>query len=300
MRKRLSQFLIASYHMMNDLASLPPLKSVIDQFGLAARKSLGQHFLLDSRITDKIAKYAGDLTQCNVIEVGPGPGGLTRSLLNAGAMHLTVVEKDDRCIAALSQIKDIAGERMHILHGDAMEFNAIKDVPGPRKIIANLPYNVGTALLLEWLDAIATDGPQAFLSLTLMFQKEVAERITAEPHTKDFGRLSVLAQWLCDCRWDFELPPGAFSPPPKVSSAVITLTPRAQKLVEVKKEHLELVVAKAFGQRRKMLRSALKGLAIAADTLLEQAGIDGTLRAEQLDVATLCRLAEIYGKLIKN
>lgn len=280
---------------MNDLSTLPPLKQVIDTHGLLARKSLGQHFLLDHRITDKIALYAGDLKHCNVIEIGPGPGGLTRSLLQAGAKKLYVIEKDDRCIAIMEQIKSLVGDRLDILHGDALEIDPVKATEAPRKIVANLPYNAGTAMLIDWLNAIYRD-PASFESLTLMFQKEVAERIVAEPHTKDFGRLSVLSQWLCECRYDFELPPGAFSPPPKVSSAVVTLIPRKKPLVDVSKDALELVVAKAFGQRRKMLRAALKGLVIPADVLLEKAGIDGSLRAEALSVTQLCELAKAYQK----
>lgn len=285
---------------MKDYSTLPALKFVIDSHGLLARKSLGQHFLLDSGITDKIARYAGNLTNMHVIEIGPGPGGLTRSLLAAGAKHVYVVEKDDRCIAIMEQLKTFAGDKLSIIHGDALEVDLIKDVPAPRKIVANLPYNAGTMMLINWLDAVYKEGQGAFASLTLMFQKEVAERIIAEPGSKDFGRLSVLCQWLCDCRWDFELPPGAFSPPPKVSSAVITLTPRPKPLVDVEKDVLETIVAKAFGQRRKMLRVALKGLAVPADKLLEAAEIDGTLRAEVLTVETLCRLASTYQRLSTN
>lgn len=285
---------------MDVFSALPPLQQVIAEHGLQARKSLGQHFLLDSGITDNVARHAGDLTHVNVIEIGPGPGGLTRSLLNAGAKHLFVVEKDDRCIAVMEQLKAAAGGGLSIIHGDALEVDLIAVVPAPRKIVANLPYNAGTAMLLGWLDAIYRHGEGAFASLTLMFQKEVAQRITASHGNKDYGRLSVLSQWLCDCRFDFELPPGAFTPPPKVSSAVVTLTPRARPLVDVSKEALELVMAKAFGQRRKMLRQALKGLAVPADVLLKEAAIDGSLRAEQLDVATLCGLAQAYQRLSTN
>jgi len=283
---------------IDGFSTLPPLEVVIATHGLLARKSLGQHFLLDSAITDRIAKYAGDLRRMNVIEIGPGPGGLTRSLLRADAQTLFAIEKDDRCIAALEQIKHIAGDRLEIVHGDGMEVDLIKNVPAPRKIVANLPYNVGTAMLINWLGDIHKHGAGAYESLTLMFQKEVAERIVASPGNKDFGRLSVLAQWLCDVRPDFELPPEAFSPPPKVSSMVITLTPRLKPLVEVSKDTLEKIVAKAFGQRRKMLRQALKGLPVPAETLLEKAGIDGSLRAEALDVQTLCRLAQTYEQLV--
>jgi 16S rRNA (adenine1518-N6/adenine1519-N6)-dimethyltransferase len=279
---------------MVNLSTLKPLKSVIDAHGLAARKALGQHFLLDTNITDRIVRYAGDVKSHHVIEVGPGPGGLTRSLLAAGVKKLYVIEKDERCLAILAELKAVAGERLEILHGDALKTDLLSAVPGPRKIVANLPYNAGTQMLLNWLDAVYREGPQAFASLTLMFQKEVAERIVAAPGNKDYGRLSVLCQWLCDCRWDMELPPGAFSPPPKVSSAVITLTPRPKPLVDVKKESLEKVVASAFGQRRKMLRGALKSLGVDAEALLKEAGIDGSLRAERLDVPTLARLARTY------
>lgn len=283
--------------MADALSRLPPLKEVIAAHTLVTRKSLGQHFLLDSGITDKIARYAGDLTQCHIIEVGPGPGGLTRSLLKAGARKLFVIEKDERCLPALAQIQEAASGRMALIEGDALTIDLIASVPSPRKIVANLPYNAGTQMLLNWLDAIYIHGAGAFASLTLMFQKEVARRIIAAPCTGDYGRLSVMSQWLCECRWDFELPPGAFSPPPKVSSAVVTLTPRENPLVEVPKEVLEKVVAKAFGQRRKMLRSALKGMGADVGRWLEGADIDGSLRAEALDVPTLCRLARTYQSL---
>jgi len=276
------------------LSALPPLKEVIAAHEIFTRKALGQHFLLDSTITDTIVRYAGDVTKSHVIEIGPGPGGLTRSLLKAGAKKLFVIEMDERCVPALEQIKAAAPGRMEIMLGDALDIDLIESVPSPRKIVANLPYNAGTPMLLKWLDDIYTHGPGAYESMTLMFQKEVAERIIAAPDTSEYGRLAVISQWLCEGRYDFELPPGAFTPPPKVSSAVITLTPRAKPLMDVRKDALEKVVAKAFGQRRKMLRSALKGLAVPPDILLEKAGIDGTLRAEVLDVPALCRLALAY------
>ncbi len=280
------------YH--GKFSTLPPLESVIAVHGLMAKKSLGQHFLLDGAITDTIVRYAGDIKNCNVIEIGPGPGGLTRSLLKAGAKKLFVIEKDERCIAVMKELKEIAGDRLEIITGDALDIDLIKEVPSPRKIVANLPYNAGTAMLIQWMEAVYTHGAGAFESLTLMFQKEVAQRIVAAPGGKDYGRLSVLSQWLCECRYDFELPPEAFTPPPKVSSAVITLTPRARPLFDVDKDVLEKILAKAFGQRRKMLRQALKGLSVPADVLLKEAGIDGTLRAEQLDVLTLGGLARVY------
>lgn len=275
--------------------ALPTLKEVIDTHGLFTRKSLGQHFLLDSRITDKIALYAGDLKGCHIIEIGSGPGGLTRSLLAAGAKSLTVVEKDDRGIAVMEELAGHFNDgRLRIIHGDALKTSLIEQVPAPRKIVANLPYNVGTQLLLNWLDDIAEHGRVAYESMTLMFQDEVASRIIAAPDTSEYGRLSVISQFLCECRYDFKLPPGAFSPPPKVHSAVITLTPHAKPLFPVSKEALEKVVAAAFGQRRKMLRSALKPLGVPVEALLAQAGIDGSLRAEVLDVATFCKLAQVY------
>jgi 16S rRNA (adenine1518-N6/adenine1519-N6)-dimethyltransferase len=274
--------------------TLPSLETTITRHGLGARKSLGQHFLLDTAITKRIAQYAGDLKTCNVIEIGPGPGGLTRSLLEARTQKLYVVEKDDRCIAIMEELKTIAGDRLEILHGDGLAIDLLKTVPAPRKIVANLPYNVGTQMLINWLEQVYVQGPAAFTSMTLMFQKEVALRIIATHGNKDYGRLSVLAQWLCEVRYDMELPPEAFSPPPKVSSAVITLIPRTKPLVDVDIKTLEKVMAAAFGQRRKMLRGTLKSLGCDVEKLLAAAGIDGSLRAEQVDLVTLCNLAKCY------
>jgi len=283
--------------MSHNLANLPSLQAVIEAHGLAAKKSLGQHFLLDEAITDRIARTAGNLKDCNVIEIGPGPGGLTRALLRAGAKKVYAIEKDARCLEALAEIKELAGDRLEIISGDALETDVVALAPSPRKIVANLPYNVGTPLLIRWLADIYRD-PKAFLSLTLMFQKEVSDRIVAAPNCKDFGRLSVVSQWLCHARMEFELPPEAFTPPPKVSSAVITLTPREKPSVDVEMETLEKVMAAAFGQRRKMLRGALKALGVDAAALLAKTGIDETKRAEQLDVATLCNLAKAYKNTI--
>ena len=276
-----------------DISSLPSLKAIIAAFGLSAKKNLGQHFLLDEGITDQVAFYAGDLTGYHVAEIGPGPGGLTRSLIRAQPASLTVVEMDERCIAALAPVKQLLGDRLTIIQGDALKVD-LQTIPAPRKIVANLPYNAGTPMLINWLEDIYNHGAGAYASLTLMFQKEVAERITASHGNKDYGRLSILAQWLCECRYDMELPPEAFSPPPKVSSAVITLIPRPKPLVDVKLETLELLTAKAFGQRRKMLRSCLKGLDVPVEVLLETAGIDPTRRAEQLELSQLCHLALTY------
>jgi 16S rRNA (adenine1518-N6/adenine1519-N6)-dimethyltransferase len=315
------------------MQQLPTLAATIHRYGLDAKKSLGQHFLLDEGITEQIVRYAGDLNGINAIEIGPGPGGLTRSLLRSKAKHVYVVEKDDRAIAIMQELAEAFPGRLTILHEDALSVNLLERVPAPRRIIANLPYNVGTQLLLNWLEEIYNnphpdplpkrerESPVAtslatisisqvekkltapsplqgegrdegtYQSLTLMFQKEVAERITASPGSKAYGSLSVFTQWLCEVRWDMDLPPEAFSPPPKVHSAVITLTPREKPLVEVPKEALEKVLAAAFNQRRKMLRVSLKTLGVNTEQLLAASDIDGTKRAEQLGVEEFCRLA---------
>ncbi len=284
---------------MTALDKLPPLTELIHRHDLLARKSLGQHFLFDERITDTIARYAGDLSNVSVIEIGPGPGGLTRALLKAGARKVIAVEKDERCLAILEDLSRHAEGRLEIIHGDALEADIETLAPAPRRIVANLPYNAGTMMLLNWLEAVHRE-PNVLESMTLMFQKEVADRIVAEPGCKDFGRLTVLCQWLCDTRRDMELPPEAFTPPPKVSSTVVTLTPRAKPLVDVSKDALEKVMARAFGQRRKMLRQSLKGLAVPSEELLEKAGVDGTQRAEALDVVTLCNLAKMYQEIVSS
>jgi len=282
---------------MKQLSTLPPLKDVIARHELFTKKGLGQHFLLNEAVTDRIVQYAGEVEHHHVIEIGPGPGGLTRSLLKAGAQKVYVIEKDERCLAIMQELKAVAGGRLEIIHGDALAVDLTQITPRPRKIVANLPYNVGTQMLVNWLEAVAEKGPDTFISMTLMFQKEVAERVCAEQGGKEYGRLSVFAQWLCHARWDMDLPPGAFSPPPKVSSAVITLTPRAKPLVDVDKYSLERVLAAAFNQRRKMLRGSLKTLGIDAEKLLADAGIDGTKRAEQLTVQELGKLAQCLGKI---
>ncbi|MCE2927123.1 MAG: 16S rRNA (adenine(1518)-N(6)/adenine(1519)-N(6))-dimethyltransferase RsmA [Rickettsiales bacterium] len=278
------------------MQQLPTLAATIHRYGLDAKKSLGQHFLLDEGITEQIVRYAGDLNGISAIEIGPGPGGLTRSLLRSKSKHVYVVEKDDRAIAIMHELAEAFPDRLTILHEDALSVNLLKQVPPPRRVIANLPYNVGTQLLLNWLEQIYATPGSNFESLTLMFQKEVAERITAAPGSKAYGSLSVFAQWLCEARWDMDLPPEAFSPPPKVHSAVITLTPREKPLVEVPKEALEKVLASAFNQRRKMLRVSLKTLGVDIEQLLAASGIDGTKRAEQLSVEEFCRLAAAIAK----
>jgi len=280
---------------MTTLADLPTLKHTIDAHGLATKKSLGQHFLLDANIIRRIASYAGDMEGVTAIEIGPGPGGLTRALLESPAKHVVVVEKDERCLPIMRQLQFIVGDRITIVEADALKHDLLH-YPAPRKIVSNLPYNVGTELLIRWLEQIAQDSG-AYASMTLMFQKEVAERITAEHGSKEYGRLSVFAQWLCEIRYDMELPPGAFSPPPKVSSAVITLTPRKAPLFPAKKDTLEKLLLKAFGQRRKMLRSALKGITPDVEAMLREAGIEPTLRAEQVEVAGFGRMAAVLDRL---
>jgi len=262
------------------LMLLPPLRDVIAQFGLKADKSLGQHFLLDPHLLARIAALAGPLDALNVIEIGPGPGGLTRALLAAGARHVTAIEFDPRAVAAIAAL---AEDRLSILHADALKTDLAALVAPPRAIVANLPYNIGTALLVSWLQNAA-----AFTSMTLMFQLEVAERISAAPSTAAYGRLSVLAQWLCEVDIVLHIPAGVFSPPPKVDSALIRLVPRPDQPPPEALNAMERLTAAAFGQRRKMLRGALKPL--GGEALLTAAGIDPARRAETLSVAEFERL----------
>lgn len=271
---------------MSRIADLPPLRQVIAAHGLAARKALGQNFLLDLNLTAKIAALAGDLTQGTVIEIGPGPGGLTRALLMAGAARVVALEKDPRAIAALDDLVAAAGGRLEVLQVDALAADCATLGPPPRRIVANLPYNIATPLLIGWLRAA-----DAFASLTLMFQKEVAERIAAQPGDAAFGRLSVLVNWRCVARIAMTLPARAFTPPPKVASAVVHLVPRDPPPEDCRIADLERVTAAAFGQRRKMLRRSLAGL--GGETLLADAGVDPTRRAEDLTIADFARLARL-------
>ncbi|MBB98779.1 MAG: 16S rRNA (adenine(1518)-N(6)/adenine(1519)-N(6))-dimethyltransferase [Rhodobacteraceae bacterium] len=277
---------------MSQIDTLPPLRDVIRTHDLQARKSLGQNFLLDLNLTLRIARTAGDLTQATVLEVGPGPGGLTRALLVAGARRVVAVEKDTRCLPALEEIAAHYPGRLEIRNADALtlRLSEIAD-GGPLKIVANLPYNVGTQLLLGWV--AQESWPPAWQSLTLMFQKEVAERIVATPGSKAYGRLGVLAGWRCHATIAFDVGPKAFTPPPKVTSAVVHLTPRATPL-PCDLKALERVTAAAFGQRRKMLRASLKSLAGDAQDRLEAAGIEPTRRAEELDIAEFVKLAQAF------
>jgi 16S rRNA (adenine1518-N6/adenine1519-N6)-dimethyltransferase len=271
---------------------LPPLRDVITRHGLQAKKSLGQNFLLDLNLTSKVARAAGGLSGKTVIEIGPGPGGLTRSLLLEGAAKIIAIERDDRCLAALAEIAAHYPERLELVADDAMAVDLARLVPkdAPVKIVANLPYNIGTELLVSWLTA--PTWPPFFESLTLMFQKEVAQRIVAAPGSNHYGRLGVLCGWRTEAEMVFDIPPSAFTPPPKVTSTVVHLTPRTSPL-PVELAALERVTKAAFGQRRKMLRQSLKG--IGGETLLAKAGIDGTRRAETLSVEEFVGLAKAMG-----
>jgi len=265
---------------------LPPLRDVLNAHGLTARKSLGQHFLLDLNLTGRIARAAGNLAVGTTIEIGPGPGGLTRALLDNDARHVIAIERDDRAIAIQNEIMAAYPGRLEIIAADALAVEAATLGEAPRRIVANLPYNISTVLLLAWLRRI-----DAFESLTLMFQKEVVDRLAAAPRSPDYGRLSVITQWLCDVRPLFNVDKRAFTPPPNVMSTVVQLIPRSQPLAPARMETLEKVTAAAFGQRRKMLRSSLKSLGPVED-MLAATGIAGTARAEELTVSQFCALAE--------
>jgi 16S rRNA (adenine1518-N6/adenine1519-N6)-dimethyltransferase len=268
--------------------ALPPLRDVIRRFGLDARRRLGQHFLLDGNLTARIARAAGDLGASTVIEVGPGPGGLTRSLLAAGAARIVAVEKDERCIDALAELAAAFPDRLRVVAGDALSLDLAGLGPPPRRIVANLPYNVATPLFIGWLRQAS-----AFAGFTLMFQKEVADRIVAGPGSADYSRLSVVAQWRCEASLAFTVDARAFVPPPQVASAVVCLTPRPEPLAPADWDALTRVTAAAFGQRRKMLRGALKALGLQP----EAAGIDGRRRGETLSVAEFCALARALAAL---
>lgn len=271
---------------------LPPLREVIEQHGLWAKKSLGQNFLLDLNLTRKIARAAGPLADCDVLEIGPGPGGLTRALLMEGARKVVAVERDGRCLAALADVSNAFAGRLTVLEGDALELDPRPALTRPVRVVANLPYNIGTELLVRWLTPI--DWPPYWQSLTLMFQKEVAERITARPGGKAYGRLAVLAQWRCEARIVLELPARAFTPPPKVNSAVVHLTALPEPRFPADPGHLSQLVAAAFNQRRKMLRTSLKGLRPDAEACIVQAGIDPTARAETISIEEFCRLSRTF------
>lgn len=268
---------------------LPPLREVIARHGLNALKQLGQNFLLDLNLTDRIARAAGELRGRTVIEIGPGPGGLTRALLANGAETVIAIERDRRCIAALAEISDAYRGRLTVLEADALDLDIGALAKGPAKVVANLPYNVATPLLIGWLP-----NATRFESFTLMFQREVAERLAAEPGTKAYGRLAVAAQWRCTVDLLFDISPRAFTPAPKVTSTVVELLPRATPLAPADPRALETVTAAAFNQRRKMLRAGLRALVPDAEALLAEAGIEPTRRAEELSVGEFCALARAY------
>ncbi|MBB05118.1 MAG: 16S rRNA (adenine(1518)-N(6)/adenine(1519)-N(6))-dimethyltransferase [Pseudooceanicola sp.] len=274
---------------MAAIDGLPPLRDVIATHGLAARKSLGQNFLLDLNLTAKIARQAGDLTACDVLEIGPGPGGLTRGLLAEGARRVLAIEKDDRCLPALAEISAAYPDRLQVVNADALDFDPLSHLTPPIRVAANLPYNIGTELLVRWLTP--PRWPPFWESLTLMFQREVAERIVATPGSKAYGRLALLASWRADARIVLSLPPEAFTPPPKVSSAVVHLTALPEPRYPADPKVLERVVAMAFNQRRKMLRAALKGLAPDIEDRLTASGIKPTDRAETVSLEQFCALA---------
>lgn len=274
------------------LTPLPPIRDILHKYDIKAEKKLGQNFLFDLNITDKIARSAGNLNGVNVLEIGPGPGALTRSLLNAGAI-VTVIEMDRKCINALKgYLVPIANDRLQIIHGDALDIGVYSNLPEKIRVVANLPYNISTTLLGMWLDNI-----EKFSGFTLMFQREVASRIISGPNCKDYGRLSVKTQWLCEAWHEFDIPPTAFFPPPKVTSSVITIIPRPQKLFDAKQETLEKLCKATFGQRRKTLRASLKQICPDPINILRNAGIDDNRRPEQLSVGEFCALARALDNL---
>ena len=267
--------------------NLPPLREVIATHGLAAKKSLGQNFLLDLNLTRRIARAAGAQSGGVFYEVGPGPGGLTRGLLEEGAEKVIAVERDARCLPALEDISAAWPGKLEVISADALELDEAAIWPQGVRVAANLPYNVGTALLIKWLTA--AHWPPTWASLTLMFQKEVAQRITAGPGSEHYGRLSVLAQWRTAAKILFDVNRGAFVPPPSVTSAIVRLEPREAPLAPAALADLERITQAAFGQRRKMLRQSLKPL--GGEALLEKAGIDPTARPEDLTIESFAALA---------
>lgn len=274
---------------MSTIDGLPPLREVIARHELRAKKQLGQNFLLDLNLTAKIARQAGDLTGSDVLEIGPGPGGLTRGLLAEGARHVLAIEKDARALPALAEIAEAYPGRLTVINGDALEIDPLAHLTPPIRIAANLPYNIGTELLIRWLTP--PEWPPFWQSLTLMFQKEVAERIVARPGSKAYGRLALLAQWRTDARMVMTLPPEAFVPAPKIHSAVVQLTALPEPRFPADPTVLSQVTAAAFNQRRKMLRASLRGLHPQIETMLEQSGIAPTARAEEIDLEHFCTLA---------
>jgi 16S rRNA (adenine1518-N6/adenine1519-N6)-dimethyltransferase len=282
---------------MSQIDDLPPLREVIRRHGLSARKSLGQNFLLDLNLTGRIARAAGPLEDVDVVEVGPGPGGLTRALLANGAARVIAIERDERCIEALGEIAATYPGRLEIVAGDALAIGRHASLAGKRaRIVANLPYNIATALLVKWLSE--EPWPPWFDRLVLMFQREVADRLVAAPGSKTYGRLSVLTQWRTEPKILFDVNASAFVPAPKVKSSVVQLVPRAAPL-GCERRMLERVTEAAFGQRRKMLRQSLRSLGVDAQELLGKAGIEPTRRAEELSVAEFAGLANAFASIAR-
>jgi 16S rRNA (adenine1518-N6/adenine1519-N6)-dimethyltransferase len=285
---------------LSGLDSLPPLRDVVSKHDLMAKKSLGQNFLFDLNLTGRIARSAGPLREATVIEVGPGPGGLTRALLAEGARKVIAIERDERCLAALAEIQSACPGRLEVIAADALEtdFAAIARAhggDGPTRIVANLPYNIGTVLLTNWIDT--AHWPPFWDKMVLMFQREVAERIVATPDTRaDYGRLGILCGWRTRARILFDVPPAAFTPPPKVTSSVVEITPR-EKPLPCNGETLARIAQAAFGQRRKMLRQSLKSLGVDVAQLLAQSGAPETARAEEIDVAGFVAMANAFDAL---
>jgi 16S rRNA (adenine1518-N6/adenine1519-N6)-dimethyltransferase len=273
---------------LSPIDDLPPLREVIARHDLAAKKALGQNFLLDLNLTARIARAAGPLEGVTVIEVGPGPGGLTRALLAAGARKVVAIERDARALPALAEIADHYPGRLDVVEGDALEVDYAALADGPTKIVANLPYNIATPLLTGWLTE--EPWPPRFESFTLMFQREVAERIVAKPGDKQFGRLGVLCGWRADAKIAFNVDRNAFTPPHKVTSSIVHLLPKPVEPIPARR--VEAVTKAAFGQRRKMVRQSLKSLGVPVETLLEAAGLKGDERAEDLPVAAFLEMAK--------
>ena len=279
---------------MATIDGLPPLREVIRAHELVAKKQLGQNFLLDLNLTAKIARQAGDLSACDVLEVGPGPGGLTRGLLAEGARRVLAVEKDARCLPALAEVAAAYPGRLQVINGDALEVDVLAHLTPPMRVVANLPYNVGTELLIRWLTP--ESWPPFWDSLTLMFQKEVAERIVAKPRSDHYGRLALLVQWRAEAKIVMHLPPEAFTPAPKVHSSVVHITRLAEPRFPCDGKVLQRITAMAFNQRRKMLRSSLKGLGADVEGMLVAAGIDPTARAEEISLEKFCALARVVAQ----
>ena len=280
------------------MSELRPLREVIEAHGLWAKKSLGQHFLLDTNLLAKIVRSAGDIAQADVIEVGPGPGGLTRAILEANPRHLTAIEKDPRCLAALVPLSEKYAGKFTLREEDALKVDIMSIGTSPRVVIANLPYNVGTQLIIDWIQLAALHGPSALTGFTVMLQKEVAERMVAQVGDDAYGRLSIILQQYCDAAILFEVPASAFTPPPKVTSAILRARILETPREKVPLKALERVVASAFNNRRKMLRQSLKALNVDAIALCTKAGINETLRAEQCSLAMFAELGRAYDSMV--